>query len=144
MSSPKCLVGRAWHRDTVVRSLAEYPEPNPCRVQGVWEAPESEGVILRQNYHHEVSVREISVASRSSYSRDTRELEDTEEEVSCNWTCPVEAGKMGDDPVHQLLEISGNLASPSKTYSQDVDDSSLSSAAGLALQDCAPAKVCQD
>ncbi|KAM7322535.1 hypothetical protein ACRRTK_018040 [Alexandromys fortis] len=139
MSTPKCLVGRAWHRDTVVRSSAEYPEPNPCRVQGVWEAPESEAVNLRQN-HHGVSVREISRASQSTYSRDTRELEDTEDEESCNWTRSVEAGKISDAPVHQLLEINGNLASPSNTYSQDIDDSSLSSAAGLALWDCAPGK----
>ncbi|KAM7322786.1 hypothetical protein ACRRTK_018291 [Alexandromys fortis] len=77
-------------------------------------------------------------------SRDIRELEKKKEEESCEWILPVEAGKMGDFPITQLLETRGNLSSPSKTFSQDADNSDLSSAAGLVLQDCATGKLFQD
>lgn len=104
LSTPQCLVGRTWNRERVVRSRAEYPEPNPCQLQGVWKTLESKGVTFRQNQHG-VSVQEISGASQSSYSRATRELEETEEEEPCDWTSPMETGKMGDFPINHQRKV---------------------------------------
>lgn len=43
-----------------------------------------------------VSDREISVTSRSPSSKGTRELEDAEEEESCECRLPMESGEMGN------------------------------------------------
>nr|XP_048317187.1 spermatogenesis-associated protein 31A6-like [Myodes glareolus] len=138
VSTPESLMGRAWHRDTLVRSWAEYPEPNPGRVQ------KSEGGTLSHN-DNEVSVREITGVSQSSRSRGTRKLEETEEEESHEWTLPVEAAKIADFQTNQFLGASGNL---SKTFPQDADDLGLNtphcSAAGVILQDCATGELCQN
>nr|XP_048317106.1 uncharacterized protein LOC125417580 [Myodes glareolus] len=143
LSTPQCLVGRIWHRERVDRSMAENPEPNQCQLHGIWKTLESERFTLRENQHG-VSVEEISSSSQSSYSTAIRELEETEEEESCDWTHPMETGKMGDFAINNQLEKSTTLSPSSKTYSHVTDDSSLSSAAGLVLRDCAPEKVCQD
>ncbi|XP_075826598.1 spermatogenesis-associated protein 31A5-like [Microtus pennsylvanicus] len=133
LSTPESLVGRAWHKDTLFRSWEEFPEPNRGRIQ------ESEGGTLI--HYNEVSVREISAASQSSRNRATRELEETEEEESCEWTIPVEAAKMAD---FQFLEARGNL---SKTLPQNADGSGLRrahcSTAAVILQDCATGELCQ-
>ncbi|XP_050006460.1 spermatogenesis-associated protein 31D3-like [Alexandromys fortis] len=137
LSTPDHLVGRAWHKHTLGRSWEEFPEPNPGRIQ------ESEGGTLRHS-DNEVSVREISGVSQSSRNWGTRELEETEEEESCEWTIPVEAAKMADFQINQFLEARGNL---SKTLPQNADDSGLRrpqcSAAAVVLQDCATGELCQ-
>lgn len=110
--------------------LSRLPTAKSLPIQGCLGVKENNGVTLRHN-NHRVSVQEISVASQSSSSRDNRELEETEEEESCAYTCPFQAVQMGDFPINLLLETSGNLSSASKPFSQDADDSGLSSAACL-------------
>ncbi|CAO2594957.1 Spermatogenesis-associated protein 31 [Lemmus lemmus] len=138
VSTPESLVSRAWHRETLFRSWAEYAEPNPGRVQ------ESKDGTLTHN-DHEVSVREISGASESSRSRGSRKLEETEEEESCDWTLPVEVAKLADFEINQCLQESRNV---SKTLPQDADYSGLStphcSAAAVILQDCTTGELYQD
>ena len=123
--------------------LSRIPRGKSLPIQGCLGVKENKGVTLRHN-NHGVSVQEISVASQSSSSRDTRQLEETEEEECWAYTCTVKAVQMGDFPINLLLETSQNLLSASKPFPQDADDSGLSSAAHLVLWNFITGKVCQD
>ncbi|XP_052582781.1 spermatogenesis-associated protein 31E1-like [Peromyscus californicus insignis] len=141
LSTSQSLVGRDWHNDMVIRSWTGSPESNPGLVKGAHESQEREHLILSNTYNW-VSVREISVASQSPSSRDTRELEEAEEEQSCDCVLIMDAGEMtNSESNHQHLRDSESLE-PSESPSpstQDPEDSGLStlhcSSPGVVLQD---------
>ena len=101
------------------------------------ESQESEGSALGEMYRG-VSDWEISVTFQSPSSRDTRELEEAEEEESCECALPMESGEMGNSQISELLE----------SISKDPEDLCLSTshclAAGFVPQDCATGKFFQD
>nr|XP_048303817.1 spermatogenesis-associated protein 31-like [Myodes glareolus] len=145
--TPKTIVGRAWHSNTVNRSETDNPEPSSGQLKGIFESEERDGVTSRRNYQG-VSVRVIGALSQFSRSRDTKELEEAEEEDSSEWTLPVKAVKMGNIQINPLLKTSGRLPSPSKALPQDADDAGLStprcSASAVVLRDGGTRKSCHD
>ncbi|XP_059118913.1 spermatogenesis-associated protein 31E1-like isoform X2 [Peromyscus eremicus] len=150
LSTSQSLVGRDWHNDMVIRSWTGNPESNPGLVKGAHESQEREHLILSNTYNW-VSVREISVASQSTSSRDIQELEKEEEEQSCDCVFIMEAGEMANsESNHQHLRGSESLE-PSESPSpstQDPEDSGLStlhcSSPGAVLQDCATESFYKD
>ncbi|XP_037061616.1 spermatogenesis-associated protein 31E1-like [Peromyscus leucopus] len=150
LSTSQSLVGRDWHNDRVLRSWTGNPESNPGLVKGAHESQEKERLILSNTYNW-VSVREISVASQSPSSRESRELKKAEEEQSCDWVVIMEAGEMANsESNNQYLRDSESLE-PSESPSpstQDREDSGLStlhcSSSGVALQDCATESFFKD
>ncbi|XP_057622856.1 putative spermatogenesis-associated protein 31C1 [Chionomys nivalis] len=94
------------------------------------------------------SVREFSVPSQSSNSRNIKELVETEEEEPYYWIIPLETVELSNIELNEYLETSGTLSSPSESFSQDSEDSGQStpycSTAGIGLQECAIGEYCQD
>ncbi|MEJ1284912.1 hypothetical protein NN561_015902 [Cricetulus griseus] len=141
MSTSESLVGRDWHSDTSFRSWKENPEPNPVPIKGVYESQESEGVSFRKIYRR-VSVREISVASQSPRSRDTRDLEEAED-----WSLTTETEEMAKSLTNNESLETNESPSHSRPISQDSEDSVLSTPNCLApgvLQDCGIGTILQD
>ncbi|OBS59338.1 hypothetical protein A6R68_09536 [Neotoma lepida] len=141
--------GQSLAQSQVVGSWTGNPKPNLGLVKGVYESQGSEGVALGDIYHG-VSVWEISMASQSPSSRDTRELKEAEEE-SCDWALTMEAREIANsqtnnEHLRDLDSLETSESPPlSRTISQYAEDSSLSTPHCLAtagvLQDCAPEVV---
>ncbi|EGW12399.1 hypothetical protein I79_024972 [Cricetulus griseus] len=79
LSTRQDLIGRVWHNNVLKSSLGN-PEPTPDLVRGMCQSPGNEHGSLRDVYQ---GVRNNSSASLSPSSRNTRELEEVEEEDSC-------------------------------------------------------------
>lgn len=80
------------------------------------------------------------MASKSSSSRDTRELEEAKKEESCEQALPVEAEEMGNSQINDESLETSESPSSSRTASEDPEDWSLSAshcpATSVVLQDC--------
>ncbi|XP_029426386.1 spermatogenesis-associated protein 31-like [Nannospalax galili] len=145
------LVGRCWHHATVLGSWISNPETSPSLGMG-WREPQSEHEAQRDLYHG-VTVPEISMTSRPLNTRDTREMEEAEEEF-CGWAVTMGDRDMANSQTNnehlrnlESLETSES-AIPSRTISPNAGDSSLStphhSATGIFLQDCATGIFLED
>ncbi|XP_051031272.1 spermatogenesis-associated protein 31-like [Phodopus roborovskii] len=147
VSTHYSLVGRAWHRDKVLRPWTHNLEPIPGPVKGGYEPQKSKGVTFRE-MHEEVLVREFSVASQSTSIRETGHLEETEEEESSDWAYNTDTGEMTKSPINSDSLDTSESPSHSRPIAQGPEDSGLRTphclAPGVVLQDCATGTFLQD
>ncbi|XP_051057146.1 spermatogenesis-associated protein 31E1-like [Phodopus roborovskii] len=145
-STPHSLIGRAWHCNNLLKSQTSNPGSTPGLIKGMCPSSESEQVPLGGTYQG-VSVRNISTTSQSLSSRNTRELEEVEEEESCDRALTMTAQEVANSPINNkhLRDFKSleTIESPStsRTIDQAPEDSDLHShhclAPGVVLHDCA-------
>ncbi|XP_075823725.1 spermatogenesis-associated protein 31E1-like [Microtus pennsylvanicus] len=144
---------KEWTKTSTMKSQTTQKCPPVLQVEYVREAPagtnfgpfDAPTVIQRGNV---TSVREFSIPSQSLNSRNIRELVETEETEPYYWIIPLETVELGNIEINEFLETSRSLSSPSENFSQESEDSGLStlhcSTAGIGLQECAIGEYCLD
>ncbi|ERE84535.1 spermatogeneis-associated protein 31 [Cricetulus griseus] len=150
LSTRQELIGRAWHHNNVLKSSLGNPELTPDLVRGMCQSPGNEHGSSRDIYQ---GVRNNSSASLSPSSRNTRELEEVEEENSCEWALTKPARELGNSSSNNKhLRDFGSLKTteipPSKTKAHMPEASGQrtrhSLASRVVLQDCATGVFIQD
>ncbi|XP_051057145.1 spermatogenesis-associated protein 31A3-like [Phodopus roborovskii] len=152
-STPHSLIGRAWHCNNLLKSQTSNPGSTPGLIKGMGQSSDSEQVPLGI-IHQGVSVRNISTTSQSPSSRNTRELEEVEEEESCDRALTMIAQEVANSPTKnkhlrdfKSLETIGS-PSTSRTIDKVPEVSGLHSrhcsASGVVLQDCATGTFLRD
>ncbi|EGW08742.1 FAM75-like protein C9orf79 [Cricetulus griseus] len=150
LSTRQDLIGRAWHHNNVLKSSLGNPEPIPDLVRGMCQSPGNEYGSSRDKYQ---GARNNSSASLSPSSRNTRELEEVEEEDSCELALTKPARELGNSSSNNKhLRDFGSLKiteiSPSRTIDHMPEASGQRTRRCLAppvvLQDCATGVFLQD
>ncbi|XP_040597711.1 uncharacterized protein LOC121138854 [Mesocricetus auratus] len=93
MSTAESHLGRSGHFKTVHKSCTGKPVSTPGLIRGMCQSQKNEHVSLGKT-DQPLSLMSNSVASQSTRSRNTRELEKAENKVSCDWAFTTAAHKM--------------------------------------------------